>query len=134
MKIFPVAAVVALLVCASNATPCTEICGAQCTIQKQTCSFAQIFGNLCDTIGGVCNQACSAACGCADSCAEQCGGEFATCQGESSGPLRGLNVLTCGLNLSMCASTCQLQCGFNLLAGIVNSLGGAGGGGGGAAR
>ncbi|GFS11102.1 hypothetical protein ElyMa_003077200 [Elysia marginata] len=127
MKVFAVAALVALLAYSADATPCTDICNAQCTIQKQSCAFAEIFGNLCDTIAGVCSQACTAACGCADGCAAQCGGEYATCKGENSGgPLGVLNVLSCGVNLSVCSSTCQLQCNFNLLAGVVNSLGGAG--------
>ena len=126
MKTFTVVAVVALLVYTANATPCTDICNAQCTIQQQSCAFTEIFGNLCDTINGVCTQACTAACGCADSCAAQCGGEYAMCKGDASGPLGGLNVLSCALNLSVCSSTCQLQCNFNLLAGVVNSLGGAG--------
>ncbi|RUS79868.1 hypothetical protein EGW08_012394 [Elysia chlorotica] len=127
MKTFTVLAVVALLCYTANATPCTDICNAQCTISQQSCAFTEIFGNLCDTIAGVCGQACTAACSCADSCAAQCGGEYATCKGAaSSGPLGGLNVLSCGLNLGLCSSTCQLQCNFNLLAGVVNSLGGAG--------
>ncbi|RUS87734.1 hypothetical protein EGW08_004480 [Elysia chlorotica] len=129
MNTLTVTAIVAMLVCAASATPCTDICNAQCTIQKQTCSFAGIFGNLCDTVNGVCTQACGAACGCADSCAAKCGGEYATCKSADSsaaGLFGGLNVLSCGLNLSVCSSTCQLECNFNLLAGVVNSLGGAG--------
>ncbi|RUS71990.1 hypothetical protein EGW08_020260 [Elysia chlorotica] len=130
MNTFAVFALVAMLASMAYATPCTDICNAQCTIQKQTCSFAEIFGNLCDTVGGVCTQSCAAACSCADSCAAQCGGEYATCKSadtSAAGPFGGLNVLSCGLNLGVCSSTCQLQCNFNLLAGIVNSLGGAGG-------
>ncbi|KAK3759547.1 hypothetical protein RRG08_065891 [Elysia crispata] len=129
MNTFAAIAVIAMLAYTVNATPCTDICNAQCTIQKQSCDFTEIFGNLCDTINGVCTQACTAACACADSCAEQCGGEYATCKsGDSSpaGPLGGLNVLSCGFNLSVCSATCQLKCNFNLLAGVVNSLGGAG--------
>ncbi|GFS24482.1 hypothetical protein ElyMa_001664900 [Elysia marginata] len=133
MNTFAAVAVVALLAYTANATPCTDICNAdicnaQCTIQKQSCDFAEIFGNLCDTINGVCTQACTAACGCADSCAMQCGGEYAACKADASaaGPFGVLNVLSCGLNLSVCSETCQLQCNFNLLAGVVNSLGGAG--------
>ncbi|KAK3777521.1 hypothetical protein RRG08_044811 [Elysia crispata] len=125
MKSFTLIAVVALLFYTVNATPCTDICNAQCTIQKQSCEFSGIFGNLCDTINGVCTQACAAACGCADSCAAQCGEEYAACKGEK-GPLGFLNIFACGINLSVCSSTCQLQCNFNLLAGVVNSLGGAG--------
>ncbi|GFS22841.1 hypothetical protein ElyMa_003374000 [Elysia marginata] len=129
MKTFSVVAVVVLFVYSAGATPCTDICNAQCTIQQQSCAFTEIFGNLCDTINGVCTQACAAACGCADSCAAQCGGEYATCKGGDAGPLGGVfNVLSCGIGLSVCSSTCQLQCNFNLLAGIVNSVGGAGGG------
>ncbi|KAK3706572.1 hypothetical protein RRG08_055011 [Elysia crispata] len=129
MNTFTSVALVALLVYTVSATPCTDICNAQCTIQKQTCAFTDIFGNLCDTVNGVCTQACTAACGCADSCAAKCGGEYASCKGEASsaaGPFGGLNVLSCGVNLSVCSATCQLQCNFNLLAGVVNSLGGAG--------
>ncbi|RUS73719.1 hypothetical protein EGW08_018525 [Elysia chlorotica] len=125
MKTFTVLAVVALLCYTANATPCTDICNAQCTIQQQTCAFTEIFGDLCDTIGGICGQTCTAACGCADSCAAQCGEEFATCKGSANGPFSGLNIFSCGINLSVCSSTCQLHCNFNLLAGIVNSLGGA---------
>ncbi|RUS71986.1 hypothetical protein EGW08_020256, partial [Elysia chlorotica] len=89
-------ALVAMLASMAYATPCTDICNAQCTIQKQTCSFAEIFGNLCDTVGGVCAQSCAAACSCADSCAAQCGGEFATCKSADSsaaGPFGGVGAL-----------------------------------------
>ncbi|KAK3716278.1 hypothetical protein RRG08_065897 [Elysia crispata] len=129
MKTFAVCAVVAMLVYTVNATPCTEICSTQCAFQKKACTFADIFGNLCDTLDGVCAMACSAACGCADTCATECGEQNAQCAGADSsdaGPFRGLNVLSCGIKLPICSSKCQLKCGFNLLAGIVNSLGGAG--------
>ena len=56
MKTLTVVAVVALLVYTANATPCTDICNAQCTIQQQSCAFTEIFGNLCDTINGVCTR------------------------------------------------------------------------------
>ncbi|RUS73713.1 hypothetical protein EGW08_018519 [Elysia chlorotica] len=126
MKTFTVLAVVALLCYTANATPCTDICNAQCTIQQQSCAFTEIFGYLCDTIVVFCGQSCTAACCCADSCAAQCGVEFATCKGAAIGPFLGFNFFSCGFNLFVCSSTCQLQCNFNLLAGVVNSLGGAG--------
>ncbi|RUS71822.1 hypothetical protein EGW08_020407 [Elysia chlorotica] len=129
MNTFTVFALVAMLVSVAYATPCTEICGAQCNFQKKACDFVHIFGNLCATLEGVCAMACQATCGCADSCAVQCGEENAHCRGADSsaaGPFGGLNVLSCGLNLPVCSSTCQLKCGFNNLAGLVSALGGAG--------
>ena len=124
MKCLALVAVLAVLAYTATATPCTDICNAQCTIQQQTCAFSEIFGDLCDTVNGVCTQACAAACGCADSCATQCGGEYATCRGDDSSPLGILNVYSCGINLSVCSSACHLKCNFDLLAGIVNSVGG----------
>ncbi|GFO33168.1 hypothetical protein PoB_005967300 [Plakobranchus ocellatus] len=123
MNTLTIVAVLAVLAYSATATPCTDICNAQCTIQKNSCDFAEVFGDLCTTLNGVCTQACAAACGCADTCAAQCGGEYATCKSEDKGVL---NVLSCGLNLSVCSATCQLTCNFNLLASIVNSLGGGG--------
>lgn len=126
MNTFAALLAVALLAYTVSATPCTDICNGQCALQKQSCDFAEIFGDLCTTVNGVCTQACTAACGCADSCATKCGGEYATCKSsDSSGATGALNVFQCGLNLSVCSSTCQLQCNFNLFAGVVNSLGGS---------
>ena len=129
MNTFAVFVAVAMLASMVNATPCTDICNAQCEIQKNTCTFAELFGNLCDTVNGVCTQACTAACSCADSCATECGGAYAKCKADdsaaaSAGPFPGLNVLSCGINLPICSATCQAKCNFNLLAGVVNALGG----------
>ncbi|GFR63525.1 hypothetical protein ElyMa_001897500 [Elysia marginata] len=124
MNAFSALLAVAMLAYTASATPCTDICNGQCALQKETCDFAEIFGDLCGTVNAVCTSACDAACGCADSCATKCGGQYATCKGDASGLLAGLNVLKCGLDLSVCSSTCHLQCKFNHFASIVNSLGG----------
>ncbi|GFO18716.1 hypothetical protein PoB_004522100 [Plakobranchus ocellatus] len=122
MKAVAVISVLALMAYTASATPCTDICNGQCVLEKQACDFTGLLGDLCDTQYGLCTQTCTAACSCADTCAAQCGGEYATCKADAD----VLNIFSCGLNLSICASTCQAQCNFNLFAGIVNSLSGSG--------
>ncbi|KAK3759546.1 hypothetical protein RRG08_065890 [Elysia crispata] len=130
MNTFAIFAFIALLVYTARATPCKNICDAQCTIQKETCGLTKIFGNLCNKVNGVCTLVCSAACTCADSCAAKCGENYAKCTGGNSSLdiiLKNLNVLSCGIHSSLCSSTCRHRCEFNRLAGIVNSLTSMGG-------
>ncbi|KAK3759548.1 hypothetical protein RRG08_065892 [Elysia crispata] len=132
METFATFAIAALLAYTVNATPCTDICNAQCTMQKKTCVFSGIPDNLCGTVNGVCTMACAAACVCVDSCAAECGDEPSKCKGDDSAavPHGDLNVLSCGINVSVCSSSCQMKCNFNLFAGVVNAVTGAGGAGG----
>ncbi|GFS23833.1 hypothetical protein ElyMa_001649700 [Elysia marginata] len=135
MNTFAVVATFALLAYTVNATPCTDICSAKCALQKQTCDFADVFGNLCETMNAACTQNCNAACGCADGCSAECGEEFATCQNadtsNDAGPfgLASLSVLSCGMNAPVCQMKCQLKCQFNLLAAAADAMGGGAGAG-----
>ncbi|GFR63520.1 hypothetical protein ElyMa_001897300 [Elysia marginata] len=129
MNAFSALLAIALLAYTASATPCTDICNGQCALKKNVCDFAEVFGNLCEIENSVCTKACDAACGCADTCATKCGGDYATCKGDASGVYGVLNVYRCGLNLSVCSATCQLQCKFNLFASVVQSLGSGSGSG-----
>ena len=122
MKVVAIVAAVAALAYTANGSPCTDICNGQCTLQMNACEFTGIFGNLCASQNGICTQTCAAACNCADTCAAQCGGEYATCNGNGNDVS---TVLSCGVNLSLCSSTCQAQCSFDTFAGIINALTGA---------
>ncbi|RUS88958.1 hypothetical protein EGW08_003294 [Elysia chlorotica] len=129
MKSFLVCIAIVLLVNGADSTPCAELCNTQCTIQEKTCGFTPLFGSLCSTLSGACKMACAAACGCVDGCATKCGDGFSTCKASSSGVAGIFNVFQCGLDLSVCSTTCLPQCNFNLLAGVVQSLGGSSSGG-----
>ena len=118
MQAIVLLAAVAVLALTVSASPCTDICNRQCALQNGACQFSGVFGDLCATQNNICTQTCAAACNCVDTCAAQCGGAYATCKGDGSDIL---TVLSCGMNLSVCASTCQAQCQFNTFAGIVNS-------------
>ncbi|KAK3784046.1 hypothetical protein RRG08_025240 [Elysia crispata] len=119
----------AYLVNSTETTPCADLCNTQCNLQEQTCGFSQLYGNLCGTVSGLCRTACTAACSCVDGCATKCGDGYSGCKGDSSGVAGIFNVFQCGLDLSVCSTTCLPQCNFNLLAGIVQSLGGSSSGG-----
>ena len=112
-------ALMVALVYATSASPCTDICNGECALARQACELPGIFGDLCETSFNICSQSCAAACNCVDTCAQQCGAPFAECRGDGTNPL---NLLSCGLNLSICTATCQTQCGFSTFAAIVNAV------------
>ncbi|GFO18719.1 hypothetical protein PoB_004522400 [Plakobranchus ocellatus] len=119
MKATAVLSLLALMAYIVTATPCADICNAQCDLRKQTCKFIDVFGILCETQNEICTKACDAACGCVDTCAKKCGGEYASCKGEGKALL---GIYSCGLNLTVCTSTCHTKCNFKLYSTIVTSI------------
>ncbi|GFO18721.1 hypothetical protein PoB_004522600 [Plakobranchus ocellatus] len=119
MKVVAVLSVFILVVCTVSATPCTDICGGECALRKQACSFVDVFSSLCETEDKICTKSCDAACGCVDTCATKCGGKYATCK-EGGNAI--LNFYSCGVSLSYCASTCHAKCKFQLFSSIVGAI------------
>ncbi|KAK3759551.1 hypothetical protein RRG08_065895 [Elysia crispata] len=115
MNTFAVFVAVAMLASMVNATPCTDICNAQCEIQKNTCTFAELFGNLCDTVNGVCTPGLYR-------CMQLCL-TAALLNVEESTPSVKLMIPLLHL-LDHSQLPARRRCNFNLLAGVVNALGG----------
>ncbi|RUS82275.1 hypothetical protein EGW08_009953 [Elysia chlorotica] len=100
-------AVVAMLVFSTSATPCSDICAAECALSLQTCQISGALGELCATANTICTKDCDAACYCIDSCAEKCGSAFAACKGDGTDLLK---LETCSLNFEACEAQCGAQC------------------------
>ncbi|KAK3795178.1 hypothetical protein RRG08_056241 [Elysia crispata] len=100
-------AMVAMLVFSASATPCSDLCSAECALALQACQFSGTLGDLCATENNICQKDCAASCNCVDSCAEKCGSAFTTCKGDGADLLK---VESCSLNFEVCETQCGTQC------------------------
>ncbi|RUS87395.1 hypothetical protein EGW08_004849 [Elysia chlorotica] len=100
-------AVVAMLVFSTSATPCSDICAAECALSLQACQFSGALGDLCATENTICTKDCDASCFCVDSCAEKCGTAFAACKGDGVDLLK---LESCTFNFEACEAQCGTQC------------------------